>query len=302
MRSELQKGILALVLLSLIYSCMGIFVRGLGSEFGVFQQVYLRVLGAFIVGVIIFWNKIEFKKVLTISSKDWLVISLRALAFTFGVVFFTLAFLAEDTSYSNATFIQVFPLLPLFGYVFLHERLSLVQFFWILVGFIGVGFVAITDVSQLLHWGKGEVYALLCAVAFDISYVAQKFQSEYLSNQETVVLVFAIEGIVVFLASFFVVEPALNIAHIFEPVVFFNLALSSVFNVCNLLLINYGFKRVPVSVGGNILILETFFALLISIFLYTEFPAMRELFGGLLIVASVYGINNSTKEASDSSS
>lgn len=293
MRSELRKGILALILLSFIYSCMGIFVRGLGSEFGVFQQVYVRVLGAFLVGVLFFWKKIDFKKIVTISLQDWSVIALRAAAFAFGVVFFTLAFLSEDTSYSNATFIQVFPLLPIFGYVFLRERLTLVQILWILVGFVGVGCIAISDVTQLLHWGKGEVYALLCAIAFDISYVAQKFQSEYLNSQETVVLIFAIEGLLVLLGSFFFVEPALQLSHVLQPLVLFNIGLSSVFNVCNLLLINYGFKRVPVSVGGNILILETFFALIIGIFLYTELPTARELFGGLLIIASVYGINSS---------
>ena len=291
MNTELRKGIFALVCLSVVYSCMGIFVRGLGSDFAVFQQVYLRVFSAFLLALIIFWQSIQFKKVLHITYADWFVIGIRAVAFSVGVVFFTLAFLSEGTSYSNATFVQTIPLLPVLGYIFLRERLTIQQTTWIFVGFIGVGLISITDVHQLIHWGKGEMFALLCAIAFDISYVAQKLQSDYLTNRENVVLIFFIEGIVVFAASFFFNETLVSMTQILKPSILFNIGLSAVFNVCNLLLINYGFKRVPVSIGGNILILETFFALLISIFFYQEFPVMREIIGGLLIVLSVYGIN-----------
>lgn len=54
-----QKGILALVLLSLVFASMGLFVRYLNTEFTLLQQVYLRVLAAFILGLFIFRKDIH---------------------------------------------------------------------------------------------------------------------------------------------------------------------------------------------------------------------------------------------------
>lgn len=291
--SEARKGALALVLLAFLYSCMGLFVRFLDTDLAVFQQTYLRILGAVLFGAILFWPKLNFRKILIISKHDWWIVFLRAAMFAVGVVFFTYAFTSHDTSYSNATFITVFPLLPVLGYLFLKERLSVRAAMWVLLGFVGVGLVAISDPTQLLSWGKGEIFAIISAIGFDMSYIARKWQSDYLNEQESVVLIFLIEGLLVLGASFFVSEPALTPAS-FGLMTMVVVAISSLFNVGNLFLTGYGFKRVSASVGGNIITLETLFALMFGIFLFAELPTVQELLGGALIVLSVYQVNRLT--------
>jgi drug/metabolite transporter (DMT)-like permease len=291
--TDARKGILALVLLAFLYSCMGLFVRFLDTDLAVFQQTYLRILGAVLMGAILFWPKLNFRKLAHVTKRDWWVVFLRAATFAIGVVFFTYAFTSHDTSYSNATFITVFPLLPVLGYLFLRERLSVPTVAWVLLGFVGVGFVAVSDPSQVLSWGRGEIFAVISAIGFDMSYIARKWQSDYLNEQESVVLIFLIEGLLVLGASFFVVEPPLTQAS-FGFMTLVVIVVSSLFNVGNLYLTGYGFRRVPATVGGNILTLETLFALIFSIFLFAEIPTAHELFGGALIVLSVYQVNKRT--------
>lgn len=76
--SEKKKGVLALILLSFVFACMGIFARYLNAEFTILQQTYLRIAGAFVIGIIVFWNDIHINKLRKIKSKEWLVLIVRS--------------------------------------------------------------------------------------------------------------------------------------------------------------------------------------------------------------------------------
>jgi drug/metabolite transporter (DMT)-like permease len=71
----------------------------------------------------------------------------------------------------------------------------------------------------------------------------------------------------------------------------FIIILSGLFNVANLFLTNYGFQRVTAVLASNLLTFESLFAIGIGIVLYKEFPTIKELLGGLLIVFSAYRMN-----------
>jgi len=57
--SERQKGIIAIILLALIWASMGIFSRYLNTGFTVFQQVYLRLIAAGTAGYLFFKKDIH---------------------------------------------------------------------------------------------------------------------------------------------------------------------------------------------------------------------------------------------------
>lgn len=286
--SEQKKGVIALVFLAFVFATMGIYARYLQTDFALFQQVYLRVFGAVLLGTVLFWSSVSFRKFLSISKKDWTIVVFRALTFGIGVILFTLAFIT--TKYSNATFVAVIPLLPLFGYFLLGEKISGRKLLYITLAFLGVALIAIHDFTNILAFGRGELYALLSAVAFNLSYVARKWQSEYLNDKESVILVFFLEGLFIFVSSFLVGESLPSLSA-FSPPTIFVIVVASLANVANLFLVNYGFGRVEVSVAGNILTLETAFALLFGLFIYHEIPALRELLGGAVIIFSVYQMN-----------
>ena len=71
---------------------------------------------------------------------------------------------------------------------------------------------------------------------------------------------------------------------------------SGFFNVLNNFLSQYGFQKVEAVHASNILTLESPFAVLIGLFMFSEFPALKELFGGMLIVLSVIFMNKVESE------
>jgi len=52
--SEYRKGVLSLIILSLIFASMGLFAQYLSTGFELFQQVYLRIFAAFMLSFIVF--------------------------------------------------------------------------------------------------------------------------------------------------------------------------------------------------------------------------------------------------------
>jgi len=184
-KSDREKGILSLVLLALVFASMGLFARYLATGFLLFQQVYLRMFAALVVGVIVFRKQIDFAKFKRVSAKDWAIIVLRAVCYSlFGIVLFTQAILV--TKYANVSFIGALPMTAVLGFILMGEKFTWKKVFYILLAFIGVFLISVKDYSHLLNWGRGEVLALISTVFFSISYVARKWQSNLLNNKEII--------------------------------------------------------------------------------------------------------------------
>lgn len=293
--SELKKvhqGILALVLLAWVFATMGLFSRHLETSFELFEQTYLRIALAFIIGAILFYPKLRLHKISEISLKDAAILFFRAVLMYLGVALFTEAIL--NTKFSNATIIAVLPLMPILGYVFLRETIKVRTLVWIGVGFIGTALVAMQSL-QALSFGYGELMALLSLVFFDLSYVTRKWQSDQLNNYESTVIMFAFAVPFLFITSLLIGE-TLPEASDFSMFMVTVLVLAGLFNVINLFLTNFGFQNVKAAVAGNILTLEIFFALLYGFLLYGEVPVFREVVGGMLILLSVIFVNKLENE------
>jgi drug/metabolite transporter (DMT)-like permease len=284
---ENTKGILSLILLAFVFATMGIFARYLSSSFELFEQTYLRIGLAFLISILFFISKIDFKKIQRIPTKDVHLILLRSISLYLGIVLITQAFLT--TSYSSATFVATLPLLPLFGYFILKEKINKISLLYILLGFAGFILIAIKDFSQM-SLGVGELFALSSLVLFSISYVTRKLHSDFLNNYELTSIMFFIGSIFLFLTSLFIGEslPALNQ---FTLTTILVLLVAAFLNVANLFLTNYGFSKVKAAVAGNILTLEALFALLYGMILFNEPVILKELLGGILIVLSVILLN-----------
>ncbi len=285
--TEKRKGVIALILLSIVFATMGIFSRYLSTSFELFEQTYLRIGTAFIIGIILFYKKLDFSKLKEVSKKDLSVFIFRAITLYLGVVLFTESIL--HANYGNAAFIAALPILPIFGYVFLKEKLSLKIIISILIGFVGMLLIAIPDMS-ILKFGYGEMMALLSVAAFDLSYISRRWHSEHLTNIESTVLIFFIGAILLFITSILLGEQ-LPTVNQFTPFVIGTIIIASLFNIANLYLVSYGFQRLKAGIAGNILTLETVFALLYSIFLFKEIPHVREFVGGFIILLSVWLVN-----------
>lgn len=286
-KTEIEKGILSLVLLAFVFASMGIFARYLGTGFTVFQQVYLRIYIALLLSFIIFRKHIHFDKLKKASHREWLVIALRGLLL-YGVAVPLVSLAVIEAKYGNVSFLGTLPFVALFSIIFFKERLTLVKLTLIATAVIGVGFIAIRDSNQLLNWGRGEVAALISGAAFAMSYVARKWHSDLFNNKELTALIFAAGGTFSLLFSILTNQ---GIPTNWSWGLLFVLVVSALANVANLLLTNYGFERVNNVVAGNILTLEVFFGVAFGYLIYGEKLGIREWVGGALIVISVILMN-----------
>ena len=116
--SKQHQGILALVLLAWVFATMGLFARQLDTNFALFEQTYLRIALALVLGIILFWPKLRWSVIKSISLKDSGVLFVRSVFLYLAVVLITEAIL--NTKFSTATIITVLPLMPLLGYIFLR--------------------------------------------------------------------------------------------------------------------------------------------------------------------------------------
>lgn len=257
-KTEKEKGIIVLVLLSIVFASMGVYIRYLSVGFTVLQQVYLRIFIAFILTSILFHKKIDYAKFKKLSVKEYLLLLFRgASMYLFGVALFTQAILL--TKLSTASFINALPISQLLGFIFLREKVKIYKVFFILTAFLGVILIGVTDYSHLFSWGLGEILALISTFFFAINYVSRRWQSNLLNNYEITQLTLLGAFLCVFIASLIHGEGLP--AHGWSMTIWIVLFLAGLSNVVNVFLINYGFEKVNVVFASNILTLESAFAI-----------------------------------------
>lgn len=287
--TQRRKGIFAMILLAFVFSMWGTVARYLSHDFTIFQQTYLRVGAAFLLSFIIFYKDLDFTKLLRISRKDWMVLVFRStVLYVFGVTLVSQAFLM--TTYSNVSFVAAVPTTALLGFVLLREKVVMKKILYILLGFVGVAFIAVKDLSQL-SWGDGELLAFIAAFGFSFSYIARKWESKFLTNKEIEVLIFFISTVLLMLTSLLFFQEGLPTQADWNIVLVAVIVGAGLWGVLDLFLTNYGFQKVDAVLAGNILTLEAFFALILSVIFYHEVPTAKELMGGIIIVLCVIQMN-----------
>ncbi len=283
--SEKQKGIAALITLAAMYAFMGVFTRYLAVDMSIFQQVYLRLFAAAILGTAIFYKKIDFKKLFSVSIKEWTLLIFRALTYyLLGTVMFNQAIL--ETKISTVSFISSIPMTAILGFLVIGEKISPKKILYIALAFVGVVIISVRDFSSIFVWGNGEILAFLSAFFCSLSIVLRKWQTKKLNNIEMTQVIIFFGGLMVLIGSFFFggawVAPAK-----FSIGVITALILGGLFNVIIIVLTNVGFEKIKTSLASNILTLEMFFAVIFGFLFYREIPSLKAIAGAILIVLSV---------------
>src|SRR5258708_6440344 len=288
--SDRKKGVVALVVLAFVFASMGLFVRFLKTDFTILQQTYLRIIDAFLLGMILFYKDLDFFKLSKISKKEWVIILFRTIAvYVLAVTLVSQAVVMAK--YSNVSFIEALPMTAILGFIFLKERVTLQKIIYILLGFSGVVLIAVKDYSHLFTWRQGEVLALIACAFFAISYIARKWQGSLLNNKEITVLMFFFASILLFVTSIFLFHEPLPRPTSWSGIIFLIILVGGFFQVVNLFLTNYGFQKVEAVLASNLLMLETVFGVLLGFLFFREIPTLKELIGGLLIVFRAYQMN-----------
>ncbi|KKQ24518.1 MAG: hypothetical protein US40_C0003G0060 [Candidatus Roizmanbacteria bacterium GW2011_GWC2_37_13] len=286
--SEKQKGILSLIALAVVYASLGIFVRYLALSFAIFQQLYIRLLSASILGFFVFRKNLNFSKLKKISLREWGLLIFRSFFYyLIGVGLFTKA--ALMIKISTLSFIGSIPMTAILGFLILKEKITFKKILYIFLAFLGVMIISIKDFSSVFVWGTGEIIAFISVIFVSLAIIQRRYQTKLLNNNEITQIMLIFGFIFVFVTSLGFGEGL--------PLANWNLSsiitviLAGFINIALMFLTNYGFEKIQTSVASNILTLEMFFAILFGFFFFREIPTLKDAIGGILILFSVIQMN-----------
>lgn len=284
------SGLLAIFALSLIYGVTAVFARYIGTETKLFEQWYLRYGIMFILSIIVFHRHVDFRKFLRLPRKEWAIILFRALiGSVLAVALYTLA--AEKAKIGIVAFMQVVPSTALFGIFLFHEKVSKARAVTILLAFLGASLVVVNNLHDLLGLNVGALWSLISGILFGLQLVTRKWHLKALNNQEITVAIIGLGFVMNYLLSLILYHRVfVSMAHWSLGFVAV-LLLAGCCGVANIFLINYGFEHVSAVIAGNILSLEEVFGALFGYIIYREVLTLRDIIGGLIILAAVIMTN-----------
>lgn len=289
------KGTAALIVLAAIYAIFGVFARYLSNGIGLYEQWYLRLGVAFILGAIVFHKRISWKEFRNLPSKEWQVLLFRTvIGQVIGVGFFTLA--AERTQIGVLAIMGALPASSLLGILLMHEKTSWKRALLLALSFFGALIIVINSVHDVASLNIGAIYALLSTFFFGLMLVGRRWHTGALNNQEITVAMLGIASLSAYILSVILYH------RLVIPFSHWNTEFSLVvltaggLSVASFYLANYGFEHVSAVIAGNILTLEVLFGPLFGWMFYGEILKPRVVIGGIIIVISVMLMNKLAKK------
>lgn len=294
--SERQKGIIAIVILALLYGIFPLIPRYLSTFFLLFQQVYLRLAVAFLLSLVFFRKNIDFQKLKNLPLAEWKLLIFRAFSYyLLGLILYTQAFLL--TKISNVAFIGAIPMTAILGFLILKERFTIKKALLVVVSFFGVVLVSVKDFSNIFVFGKGELFALASTFFFSLGLILRKWHSKILNDREIATFILFFATLFVFVVSLIKNEgPPLGAWPLGAILV---LLAGGLLSASVSFLMNYGLSRIDAVLANNIVALYPVFATLLALIFYKEIPMFRELIGGILIISSAVLLNRLEIETSN---
>lgn len=238
-----------------------------------------------------------FFKVLKVDFKGKNIRNLFYLSLAQPILYFLFESYGIKYSSSSQAGIMV-ALIPIFvavfGFIFLSEKASLTEIFFILLSIFGVGFIAYakaTDASSSLLGIAYLMGAVITATAFNI--ISRKISSEFTSVERTYSMMFF--GA----AAFNIINIFINIrngtmADYFEPLqdptfLIALLYLGILSSIIAFFLVNYSLTYLEASKASVFTNLATVVSIITGVVFLNESFALKQLIGSAMILTGVFG-------------
>jgi drug/metabolite transporter (DMT)-like permease len=287
-----KKGILFVLISTLMFGSYGLWSKLIGDSFGVFYQGWTRALLISIVLLpILIWKK----QIISIPKKDWgwLAVFLVFTSLTQAPIFYAFNHM-DVASASLLFFVSTLITMYLFGVLFLQEKLTKIKIVSFVLACIGMYVVFSFSIT---------IFALLAATLAIINGVASGGEissSKKLTEKYSPLYVTWLSWVIIAITnaplSFLLGE--IQYLPSFQIVWLYWLGYAIV-SILGFWLVIKGLKYVEASIGGLMGLLEIVFSILLAIVFFNENLTYRIIIGALLIIfaAALPHLNELFKKA-----
>lgn len=275
-----NKGLISLIIASILFSTYGIFSRILEKQLTVFQQLsYRYFIGIIIISVIILFitkEKINIKKFLNKQMILFMIIV------PFSFYLFIKSFLVSDLSVSISGFYGGMIISTLFiGTILLKEKLTTISIIAIIITFIG--FVFLNDLNFKEITQIGLFYGLISGVLYGLNSYLKKVAGTFTKLE--MLLAMSVSTVIVLQSLSFLSGEKLVVN--LDPLIIIILFVFIIVALLAEYLTIVGFRNFDILIGSIVLALEIFFTVIVGYIFFKEIPSRFELIGIFLIFVSV---------------
>lgn len=285
-QNRFGSGVAALVILAAIYGLTAVMSRYFSLETSLFEQWYLRFGLAALLTALIFYRKIDFKKFLHLSRREFNLVLFRGfVGFVAAAGLYALA--SQQEKIGVVSLMQILPMTAVFGVLIMHEKLTWQRALLLSMSFIGAVVVLLPKLSVGLGFGSGALLSLLSGALFALVFVLRKKQTGELNNYELAFGTLIVGAVGNYLLSLVVYHRAfVDVTH-WSPALGLLFLGAGLLSALMSLLSSYGFEHVPAITASVILDLELVFGILFGFLIYHEVLSGYEIVGASIILASI---------------
>ncbi len=283
-KNQVFLGVLAMLCVSIISACFGGIARVLHQDFGVYHQLWIRILLMSCIALLIPLGRKSLTAFKQLSRIQKISLILQGiLVYPLGALTWVAA--VQVAPLATVAFIVALPTEAVWGWVLFRDKFSLVGLGLVLLAIIGLWLVISPDVNGI---GSGVMLALTSSLSFSLGMMLNaKTKAPELTAFQRNIIIGVVGGTLLFalgvLNEPFPKHLDINSAWI--------LILGAVLILLNLNLMSFGFKQLSGSLAGTVLMFEVIASIAVGYFFYGETVAISALYGGSLIVGSTIALS-----------
>ncbi len=282
-----KLAITVAVVEALLFVILSVSVRLMGKSFSIPQQMFVRLLGASLLCIILFYPKIKNIKLSEISGIEWFIYIARSFIY-YGLSVTLITYALLHTTLGIVSFASSLPIMGLLGYLYYKEKFNLKIIPIILLSVVGLALLSKINLSDF-KLNSGLIAALGSLLLFDTAFLMVRLHNKKYTNYQNTAIILAFSWLVP-LITLLVQHKRLWPAHV-SLEAYIGLGISIVLNVANLFFLNYIFSNLKAFVAGNILLLEGVFALIIGYIFFNEGVDLLQMVGVLIILGSTVAVS-----------
>jgi drug/metabolite transporter (DMT)-like permease len=284
-----MSNIITYTLLFFIMAVWGVNVVAIKILVENFPPVIMQSVRIFIAGlvvILVLLSRVHFRK---LSKKEWFYTLMAGLLGVVGHHFLLSVGLVETTAANAALILALVPIsTSVLAILFLNDRLTILRFIGICIGFIGVSFVILQGNGGIVSISIGDLYVLMAMITQACAFIFIKKVTDTLDSKQVTAIMFIIGSISLLILSLYLEPQGISTMSMGETYVWVILFVSAILATgLGHMLYNSAIHQIGAGQSAIFINLTPFFALIASAIFLGERITMSQVIGFILIIIGV---------------